>query len=405
MAWVGMVFILNPIGLAAMGSEFGGGRFYLKIFLGLLAFIIMSNRQYSEQNIRWILGITLFGSCFSAVYGIISYFVIGPPLDSSIMPENDYYSWHQLVAVPAITTTYLLFSRWKFSEIFSLQRAGLLLVYVVCILMVLFSGKRIAIVAVFVAPLVIAVFYRQGAAIFLIVAGGIFTVAVIVLGHGEFYELPLTVQRTISFLPGNWDPSLSYIEGGQDSFRDELRRIAMDNIKANPWIGDGFKINIGETAWVSNAQNAQSSGLSTAVGMALGRSWHNTWLGYAADFGIPLSFLQGVIMIWIVVLSAKVAHRGNNIYNVFSRFVLIMSCMNFVTSHTGGHTAADAYEDWWYYGVMVSVFTQAIFKKDSEVGIKRFANSESPNLVSNSYQRIAVRQFKKSGAFRPPTIS
>jgi len=402
MAWVGMVFILNPVGLASMGSEVGGGRFYLQIFLAFLAFIIMSNRQYSEQNIRWILGFVLFGAFFSAVYGIISHFVIGPPLDSSIMLDADYYSWHQFVAAPAITATYLLFSRWKCSEIFSLQRAGLLLVYVVCILMVLFSGKRMAIVAVFVAPLVIAVFYQQGAAIFLIVGGGILTCAVIVLGQGEFYELPLTVQRTISFLPGNWDPSLSYIEGGQDSFRDELRLMAMENIKANPWVGDGFKINIGETAWVSNLQNAQSSGLSTAVGMALGRSWHNTWLGYAADFGIPLSILQGVIMIWIIILSAKAAHRSNNMYVVFSLYVLIKSCMNFVSSHTGGHTAADAYEDWWYYGVMVSVFTQVISKKDSEVGINRFTNNESPNLMSNLYPQIPIRQFNKSGAFRPP---
>ena len=402
MAWVGIVYILNPIGLAALGSEFGGGRFYVRILLAFLAFIIMSNRQYTEQNIRWILGFVLFGAFFSAAYGIISHFVIGPPVDSTIMPDTDYYSWHQWVAVPAITATYLLFSRWKCSEIFSLQRAGPLLVYVVCILMVLFSGKRMAIVAVLIAPLVIAAFYRQGAAIFLIVGGGILTFAVIVLGQGEFYELPLTVQRTVSFLPGNWDPSLSYIEGGQDSFRDELRLIAMENIKANPWIGDGFKINIGETAWVSNLQNAQSSGLSTAVGMALGRAWHNTWLGYAADFGIPLSILQGVIMIWIIVLSAKVAHRGNNMYVVFSLYVLIKSVMNFVSSHTGGHTANDAYEDWWYYGVMVALFTQIIFPKNGEVGIKRFTNSESPNLLSNLYPQIPIRQFNKSGAFRPP---
>ena len=89
-------------------------------------------------------------------------------------------------------------------------------------------------------------------------------------------------------------------------------------------------------------------------------------------------------------------------YVVFSLYVLIKSVMNFVSSHTGGHTANDAYEDWWYYGVMVALFTQIIFPKNGEVGIKRFTNSESPNLMSNLYPQIPIRQFNKSGAFRPP---
>ena len=91
---------------------------------------------------------------------------------------------------------------------------------------------------------------------------------------------------------------------------------------------------------------------------ALGRSWHNTWLGYAADFGIPLSVIQAIIYIWVIVLSAKVFRQYGNrsLFGVFALYLLLFTVRDLIASHTSGHTALDAWSRWWMYGVLVSLY-------------------------------------------------
>jgi hypothetical protein len=367
MAWVGMVFVLNPIGLAMLGSQSGGARFYIKLALAFAAFLIMSNREYSERDMRWIFGFLIFGACFSLVYGFAEYAFAGPRADPTTgMVSEEFYTWHQLLAGPPTTIAFLIFARWKPGEIVSLQRPLLLLVYAVCILMVLVSGKRMALLAVFLAPLVSAIMYRQTMALFAGLALAVIAVGGLVTGQGEYFRLPLGVQRTLSWLPGDWDPEFKNMEGGRDDFREDLRRYAMENIKADPWIGRGFAINIAETI---SAVSVTGMGDLSTIAMALGRSWHNTWLGYAADFGIPLSVMQGVVYIWALILSAKVFrhYRNSSLFGVFALYLFILTVRDLAASHTGGHTALDAYMRWWLYAVIVSIYTRLQFanKRDS----------------------------------------
>jgi len=70
MAWVGMVFLIHPIGFSMLGASVGGGRFYLKLALAFAAFVVLSNRAYSERDIKWVLGLLVFGAFFGMVYGI-----------------------------------------------------------------------------------------------------------------------------------------------------------------------------------------------------------------------------------------------------------------------------------------------------------------------------------------------
>jgi O-Antigen ligase len=354
-AWVGMVFIMNPVGLAMLGSQAGGARFYIKLALAFAAFLIMSSRDYTEKDIRWIFGFLIFGACFSLVYGFAEYAIAGPRVDPTTgLVGDEFYTWHQLLAGPPLTIVFLIFARWKPGDIFSLQRAGLLLIYGLCVAMVLLSGKRMALLAVFLAPLVSAIMYRQTVALIAGLTLAIVAVGGLVAGQGEYFRLPLGVQRTLSWLPGDWDPEFQAMKGGRDDFREDLRRYAMDNIKADPWIGRGFAVNIAETI---SAVSITTQGDLSTIAMALGRSWHNAWLGYAADFGIPLSIIQGVVYLWILVLSAKVfLHYGNHsLFGVFALYVLIFSVRDLVASHTSGHTALDAWGRWWMYGVIVSI--------------------------------------------------
>jgi hypothetical protein len=98
---------------------------------------------------------------------------------------------------------------------------------------------------------------------------------------------------------------------------------------------------------------------------ALGRSWHNTWLGYAADFGIPFSIIQGLLWLWILVLSAKIFRAvGNRSFlGVFALYLFIFTCRDLLASWTGGHSSLDAFDRWWMYGILVAIYLQIFTAK------------------------------------------
>ncbi len=357
--WVGMVFVLNPIGLAAMGSSVGGGRFYLKLGLAFVAFIILSSRTYTERDIRWVLGFILLGSFFTLGYGITYYALAGPAVDVATgMVQDEFYTWHQELNVVAFTVAFLIFARWSPKEVFTFQRAWVALAYIACLLLVLLSGKRMGVVAVFLAPLASAVLWRQYVYVLVAAVLAAASLGFLVAGHGNWFHLPLVAQRTISFLPGDWDAELQGMRGGTDDWRAELRHWALENVKKDPWIGQGFAVDLQETVGAILAQQRGGTMDVQVAAYALGRSWHNIWLGYAADFGIPLSVLQGILLLVILVLSYRCfRYYGNtSSFGVFAVYLLIYTLRDILSSHTGGHSSLDAWQRWWMYGVLISIY-------------------------------------------------
>lgn len=396
MAWVGMVFVLNPIGLAMLGSSVGGGRFYLKLGLAFAAFVILSSRVYSEKDIKRVLALLVFGAFFSMTYGIAEYLLGNPQIDPTTgMAVEEFYTWHQVLSWPAFTIAFLIFSRWSPREVFGLQRPGVLLIYLACFLLVLLSGKRMGLAAVLLAPAISAIMNRQFIYLPIALAAVFMMVAVFVGGQGQLFNLPLVAQRTLSWLPGDWDPELDNIRGGSDEWRAELRRVALANIQHDPWIGRGFAVDIRETMTAIGMQRFDGSVEAQAAAYALGRSWHNTWLGYAADFGIPFSVMQGILWISVLVLSARCfrALGNHKMMGVFSLYVFIFTCRDLMASWTSGHSSFDAFERWWMYGILVAIYTQILetARKQSPPKEKALATAPAPARLPRPELAAPVR--------------
>jgi len=358
-AWVGMIFAMYPVGFAMLGSEQGGARFYLKLGLAFAAFLILSSRTYTERDIKWIFGFLLFGAFFTLLYDFTTTVLGGPVVDPATgMVQDEFYTWHQTLSAPAITIVFLMCAKWSPREIWSLQRPWLVLVYAICFLMVLMSGKRMALVAVVMAPLVSAVMFRQYIYILVALMVAFAVSSALVAGQGQWFKLPLVAQRTLSWLPGDWDPALQSMTGGADEWRAELRYMANELIKQAPLVGRGFAVDISETV-TAIGMAARGGGVDIQVASyALGRSWHNRWLGYAADFGIPLSVMQGIIYVAVLLMSIRCfGYYGNRkLFGVFALYVLIYTIRDITASHTSGHTSLDAWTRWWMYAVIVSIY-------------------------------------------------
>lgn len=358
-AWVGMVFALYPVGFAGLGSAQGGGRFYFKLGLAFAAFLVMSNRTYSERDIKWIFVFLIFGAFFILVSDFATVVLGGPTVDPSTgMVQLEVYTWHQSLSGIAMTITFIMCAKWSPREIWGLQRPWLFAVYAICLFVALMSGKRMGMAAVIMAPLISAIMFRQYRYVVVALLLSLAASGVLVAGQGQWFKLPFLAQRALSWLPGDWDPELQGLAGGADEFRTELRFMANELIKQRPLLGRGFAVNISDTSTaVKMAQRGGGIDIQVA-GYALGRSWHNRWLGYAADFGIPLSIIQLAIFISILVVSYRVFKDNpkGSYFAIFGAYVFLVTCKDVVASWTSGHTAIDAFQRWWYFGVVIALY-------------------------------------------------
>jgi hypothetical protein len=368
-AWVCWIWYLNPTGFAALGSGTIGARYYINIILGFLGFLVLASQKPTEEDFRRLLWIVFAGVMISTAYGIFSFFVLGGAEAEASASASagglEEYTWHQIIAGPSLIGAYLIFAYNKPSQVFGLQKPLLPILYLLAFGVATLSGKRMSILLILMAPLLGCVINKEYryALIGMILGGAMLTS--LLFAQGSVITLPFTVQRSLSWLPGNWDPSLQELGRG-DIFRVQLRELATHEIKRSPLIGRGYATSFSDVL-SGYTMMEQGSGLELekVMGHAASKNWHNRWLGYSADFGIPFAvllawlYLTGIIVSWRLTQSS-----GPHSYaRVFSLFAFFWICQQIITSHTSGHTAQDALNNWWLYGLLFATYATRIIDK------------------------------------------
>jgi len=391
--WVAFIFLLNPIGfsgLADSGAGLGGARFYAKILMALAAFLIMANQEITEKDCKWILLLLLIGSFLASAYQIGLYFLpgsLGAYVDLTLDPDS-FYTWHQSLALVPMMLISLGFARYKASELFSMHRLWAGIGFGVCLVLIAMSGKRAYLASVPLFAICAAFVRREWGFLMLWLGGAILAGSIVMLGHGELFRFPLTVQRAFSVLPAQWDSEITSLERGSDPFRAELRRQAIKEIRQDPWIGEGYKVDLSVGQALSAQYATRGGDIELQVTpFALGSAWHNTWLGYAADFGIPASILVGIIYLTVSRRSWKLVWTlpSNPLAQTLAFYILLYTIRDLAFSHTQGHSALDAFGRWWMYGLLVAL---------------ALGNRQQPPV-----QAIAQGLQKKTGMLHTPSVS
>jgi len=356
--WICMVWCVNPTGFIFFGSETIGGRFYLKIVLGFCAFVIMASQEPEEKDFNRIIVLVLVGIIIKTAleYGTFRFFGTSTSGDS---PEGfDAYTWQQALSWPAMLAAYYLFSRYKPSEIFGFQRPWTVMAYGASIFLALLSGKRIGLLLVLLTPILGGILYKQYR--YIIIAAIIFSLGAFFVstGQGNLFRLPYTAQRALSWLPADWEPDVREL-GTSDKFRELLRQYAIEEIQRSPLIGKGYSVTVSDILTGMNMEKAEGSlEVQRLAGHAISRNWHNTWLGYSADFGIPFTVFYISMLLQVLILSFLLVQRlpHPTAVQVFCGFAFYMVAMKIIAIHTGGHAATDIFENWWIYGLVFSIY-------------------------------------------------
>ena len=246
----------GSLGLFIFGGESSGARKMFSILLGcLLLPVILWFPPLTRAQARLIPLLYLAGACLE----------FAPYLFSSLVPAAApfMYRFYTTVNIELFEST-MVGHDAAFSRIGQLGSIGLALqlallslfppaawlrpsrwfvpfLSVVSLAATIASGFRSYLFNFLVASSVV-LFFRIRAVSFIFVAVLLFSVGFLALGQGSLFQLPLQVQRTLTFLPGDWD--LQAVDSAKSSnvFRDDVQKIYMSEFfKDAGLLGQGYK--------------------------------------------------------------------------------------------------------------------------------------------------------------------
>lgn len=363
---VGLSFANRPVGLWVLGSETGGARFYIKIGMAFMAFLILASIEPKEREIKWILGATLIGQILTAFWNAVSTYYL-PAFawlrTTATFGEEGFYTWHQNLSVAALPIYTLTLASLPYKKLFNLKNCFWSIpVLLLCVILVALSGKRAGLAMCLIFPVIIGIARKEYFHMSVMTAVGLVAVFVMVAGQGSAFTLPLTVQRTMVNLPGKWDERVIGQTKGDafssepDKFRKLMHEKAREIITENPWTGQGLGVDLKDmVALISGAQGIDEK---ERQALAAGSSWHAKWLGMAADIGIPASIFYAIFNLMMLALYMILADqtRGMGWINAFVLVHLCYIVRWLLLSTTGGHTAISPFEEWWIYGLGLSLW-------------------------------------------------
>jgi hypothetical protein len=262
--WINLIYIAttffrNPVGVAAIGgSARVGGKPYVDVILGLMAYLMLSRFRISPKFASALPLYIVLVSAFTAFAGGVAMLVpsVGSVLGKfySAFLDTSYYAGGDAVQavvgetrlgfLTGLGSSLILFciSSVNPIQLIRIYNLKLLIFYCSGYILILLGGFRNGIIAA-VLQTAVAIFIRDrfvGIVKFLFLT---FIIAVggILLSYSPV-NIPFTFQRALCFLPGNWDETAKSDAQGSSEWRFEMWKMALTSDKyiKSKFLGDGF---------------------------------------------------------------------------------------------------------------------------------------------------------------------
>jgi hypothetical protein len=295
-AWTALMWLRKPVGFHVFGSEMMGARIYINIFMAMIAVWVLVRLPQSAQNLSripyYVFGGTLIGATANMLIFLLpsltdlvhSFYAEANPY-ATLPTEMVRFDAFRFTGTMAVL---LIVSHCKPTELLHPVKPFLYLL-LVALAGVAISGFRSAIVITFAYIGLSMILRRNWRQLALSAVVSLALVAGLVGGQGRFYSLPLSMQRALCFLPGNWSPVAVQDASASYERFNWWRDIIQYRLIGNWWVGDGLGVRAAEEATVS-----EISRFNFAEGMYFYGAYHNG----------PLSTIRCVGGIGLVLLYA-----------------------------------------------------------------------------------------------------
>jgi hypothetical protein len=245
--------IHDRFGMKFLGSSIWGGRHYVNVFVGLVAFAVIQSVPASTKVWRKLPPLVLAVTSFDLIIGIIT--TVFPASIYKIYPFYSAVSWagvEEIVSGESLTGRIGSFGNFGFILILivlasvSLRRLlhpshfRHLVLLAIGGATALYSGFRSAVINSFLGTLIAGVRDLKGRVVFLVFLIAI-SLAVLSFVNSEIIRLPKQVQRALTFVPGNWDTEMAQDAASSNEFRQRVwTTFTRQYFPVHPWIGRGF---------------------------------------------------------------------------------------------------------------------------------------------------------------------
>lgn len=256
--YIASLYMRRPVGVNAFGSDLVGGRPYIEIIFSVAGYWVLNQVRMTLKQTKMLPILCSLVTLSLGLLSAITYFI--PPLAplighiySGVSAESYKREQSGLTSAEGDSRASFLAGvgvntfRFWFSYASPLTMINPLYIWrffgaILAFSLLLKSGHRLTIPSFFMMAL-LATYFRKGFAGVMIVSLILTPIFfLLVLMQGTLYELPYSAQRTLSFLPGKWDPDVLSEAQGSTQWRLEMWDIVMHEKKYinNKLLGDGF---------------------------------------------------------------------------------------------------------------------------------------------------------------------
>jgi hypothetical protein len=303
------------IGLHALGGDTGGGRKYLDVFTGVATYFALTSRAIPRQRFHFYLMLAMLPSLLGALADLFPY--LPSPLNkiNLLFPPTSTYEDGVSIGTTRLTSfsfaigtimAYML-ARYGLRGIFSFQKPGRALLFTASFLLSMLGGYRSSLIGMSMT-LILMFFlermYRTRLMPFLVM-GGILGVTLLVSFSDK---LPYTFQRSMSFLPLNWDPAVVLDADGSAEWRYAIWRATWPQVPDHLLLGKGYTITKEDYELIANGQLANAEARFNAGDnpLAISGDYHSGPLSTLMPFGL----WGGIGMLWLMGATIYVTYRN-----------------------------------------------------------------------------------------------
>jgi hypothetical protein len=301
--YLAFTLIINPVGFLIFGSQSIGGRPVVNICLAVLAYWVIIRLPDTITSVSRIPYYVLVSATVLSGLSLLMYIV-----PSLTMTLASWYSGLEIAEYIQASHGVTIIHRLKGLEYFGIQvflvmcayyspatlfdpRRGRFYAMFLATLCMLVAGYRSVLLWAMAAVAIGGWFHRRWRQLALAGFAGALLLMALAFGHGRFYQLPETIQRSLAFLPGQWSEVVVKNAEGSSTSRFELWRevIEWGYIK-DWWFGDGFGADL-EDAIAMHNQGSFKDWVLLAGG------YHNgplSTIRYAGSCGLVLLYLLSI---------------------------------------------------------------------------------------------------------------
>lgn len=323
--------IHDRFGMKFLGSSIWGGRHYVNVFVGLVAFAVIQSVSIPTKFWAKLPFLVLLVTTFDLIIGIIT--TVFPASIYKIYPFYSAVSWagvEEITSGESLTGRIASFGNFGFililivlasvslRQILHPSNFHRLVLLVLGAVATLYSGFRSAVINSFVAVLMAGIRDLKGRVVFLAVLFAVFlTVASFV--NSDIIRLPKQVQRSLTFVPGNWDSEMVTDAASSNQFRAQVWTTFMRQyFPAHPWIGRGFGF---RSEW-GQKLTYQKNMFDTVQVIETGNI-HNGFLASLDAMGIIGTILFVIWNLRLLMRTLRVPFQKDDPSGVVTRFVAL----------------------------------------------------------------------------------